>query len=105
MRYQLTQGFVIGQFCIPAGETIDLNGPSELWNDNAKLAYGRVMPVDAICMDREAVALWRKVYGNVSGYALKQSLEWFEEDEHWPTVREAMKEVLGAKPPAGPRDL
>ena len=74
------------------------NAPRELWNDNAKLAYGRVMPVDAICMDREAVALWRKVYGNVSGYALKQSLEWFEEDEHWPTVREAMKEVLGAKP-------
>jgi hypothetical protein len=64
----------IGSICLAAGVTIDLNAPRELWNDNAKLAYGRVMPPDAICMDREAVALWRKVYGNVGSFHLKQSL-------------------------------
>jgi hypothetical protein len=51
-------------------------------------------------MDREAVALWRKVYGNVGSFHLKQSLEWFEQDEWHDIVRQELKEVLGpaAKP-------
>jgi hypothetical protein len=100
MKFMLTTPFVIGQFCIDAGVTIDLNVPREFWNDNAKLAYGRIMPADAICMDRESVALWRKVYGRIGSFHLKQSLEWFEDDRFWPAVREAMKEVLGPGPKA-----
>ena len=94
MRYQLLTAWPIGQFCIEAGTTIDLNIPQQFWTDNAKLAYGRIPPPDAIALDRECRDFMKKAYAHAPWLSLKASLsEWFEQDQHWPVVHEAMKEL------------
>jgi hypothetical protein len=56
LRYQLTQGFVIGAVLIPAGETIDLdpNKSEAQLSDFSKLARGHIPPAEAIALDDEA---------------------------------------------------
>lgn len=54
MRYQLTQGFVVGQFLIPPGTEINLSKPESEMTDWEKLAQGRVPPAGAIPLDDEA---------------------------------------------------
>jgi hypothetical protein len=95
LRFQLLIAWPIGQFCIDAGVTIDLNTPRQLWNENVKLAYGRIPPHDVIYMDREAVALWKKAYAHAGWLHLKAKLDWWEEDRWLPIVREELKEFLG----------
>lgn len=58
MRFQINQGWAIGQFLIPASTVIDLVGKAENeLTEFERLARGRVPPIDAICVcARDALA-------------------------------------------------
>jgi hypothetical protein len=61
MRFQITQGWPIGQFLIPASTIIDIaDKPDHELGEYERLAGGRIPPRDSLALDADAaVTLWR----------------------------------------------
>jgi hypothetical protein len=61
MRYQINQGWPIGQFLIPPSTTIDIaDKPDHELSEFERLAKGRIPPIDVCALDADAaIALWR----------------------------------------------
>jgi hypothetical protein len=61
MRFQIANGWPIGQFLIPAGVVINIGDKEDCeLTEYEKLAKGRIPPIDICALDADcAVAMWR----------------------------------------------
>jgi hypothetical protein len=61
MRFQINQGWAIGQTLIPASTIIDIaDKPDHELTEFERLAKGRIPPLDATALDYDsALVLWR----------------------------------------------
>ena len=59
MRFQISQGWLVGQTLIPASVIIDLTKPDHALTEFDRLAKGRVPPIDIVSLDYDcALTMW-----------------------------------------------
>jgi hypothetical protein len=80
VRYQVNEGFVLGQVLVPAGTVINLTKADAELTEFERLAKGRPIPIDATALDADAAVAILRSCPDHHRHRLRRDLSPFDQE-------------------------